>query len=397
MFDGKRWCPDSLHTVVEFAKKTARLIVGEAKHLSDDKARTRRKDFANQTLGKGSLDRMLDLAKSLLAVKDECLDADPWLLNVENGSIDLRTGHLEKHDPRDLLTKVVPVQADRTAKCPIFKKFLERISGDDPDLASYIQRAVGYSLSGETTEQVFFFVFGRTGQNGKSTLVNLIREMLGDYGLHTQTESLLVKQYDNNIPADLARLRGARMVTAIEAEPQSPPRRSEDQGDDRRGTHRRPFHAAELFPVCADFQAVARGQRPASRPRHRPSVLAPVRVIPLGVSIPPTEPGSTPPSKLREEWPGILAWAVRGCLKWQKIGLTEPSAVRTASEGWQEEMDHLKAFVDSELIVAPGQKIASSKLFDITRNGAQAWRSVHSAVQDFKAKLQAAHNVTHPG
>ena len=112
VFDGKRRCPDSLHTVVGFAKKTARLIVREAEHLSDDKARTRRKDFANQTLAKGSLDRMLDLAKSLLAVRDACLDADPWSLNVENGTIDLRTGHLEKHDPRDLLTKVVPVQAD---------------------------------------------------------------------------------------------------------------------------------------------------------------------------------------------------------------------------------------------------------------------------------------------
>ena len=124
-FDGNRWCRDSLNKVVELAKETARLIAKEAKHLSDDKARTRRKDFANQTLAKGSLDRMLDLAKSLLAVKDECLDADPWSLNVETAPSTCALVNFEKHDPRDLLTKVVPLQADRTAKCPIFQEIPE--------------------------------------------------------------------------------------------------------------------------------------------------------------------------------------------------------------------------------------------------------------------------------
>jgi putative DNA primase/helicase len=111
---------------------------------------------------------------------------------------------------------MAPVRADRRAKCPVFKKFLKRITGEDVDVQIFIQKAVGYSLTGDMSEQVFFFVHGR-GNNGKSTLVNLNRDMLGDYGLHTQTETLLVKQYDNAIPADLARLAGARMVTAIEA------------------------------------------------------------------------------------------------------------------------------------------------------------------------------------
>ena len=217
VYDGKRWRPDDLSQVVELAKETARRIADEARHLDQDAARAARSKFSAHSLAKGSLDRMLDLAKSLLAVEDNGLDADPWLFNVENGTIDLRTGRREKHDPRDLLTKIAPVRANRRAKCPLFKKFLKRITGDDAGLRAFIQKAVGYSLTGVTTEQVLFFVHGKSGNNGKSTLVNLIRDMLGDYGCHTPTETLLTKQYDNNIPADLARLAGARMVTAIEA------------------------------------------------------------------------------------------------------------------------------------------------------------------------------------
>ena len=395
VFDGKRWCPDSLHGVLELAKETARMIAQEAEHLSDDAARARRKVFSLQSLSKGALDRMLDLAKSLLAVEDARLDADPWLLNVENGTIDLRTGHLEKHDPRDLLTTVAPVQADHTAKCPTFKKFLKRITGDDPNLASYIQRAVGYSLSGETTEQVFFFVYGRSGQNGKSTLVNLIRDMLGNYGLHTQTESLLVKQYDNNIPADLARLRGARMVTAIEANVN----RHLDEAKIKAMTGGEPivarFMRQNFFQFAPTFKLwlVANDQ-----PRVRGTDQAfwrRVRVIPLEVSIPPSERDPQLPSKLQEEWPGILAWAVRGCLKWQKIGLTEPSAVRAASQGWQKQMDHLKAFVESELITTPGMKIASSRLLDFYKKWCVQNGETSLSVQDFKMQLQTAHNITH--
>ena len=99
---------------------------------------------------------MLDLAKSLVGVEDNRLDADPWLLNVENGTIDLRTGRRENHDPRDLLTIIAPVRANRSAKCPLFKKFLKRITGGDAGLRTFIQKAVGYSLTGSTTEQAFF-------------------------------------------------------------------------------------------------------------------------------------------------------------------------------------------------------------------------------------------------
>ena len=138
-------------------------------------------------------------------------------MNTKTFTIDLRTGCYLPHDARDLITKIAPVNAKPNSKCPVFDKFIARITGGDLELATYTQRAVGYTLTGMTTEQVLFFPYGKSGNNGKSTLVNLIREMLGDYAAHTPSETLLTKNYDNAIPADLARLEGKRMVTAIES------------------------------------------------------------------------------------------------------------------------------------------------------------------------------------
>ena len=363
VYDGKRWREDDVGQVVELAKRTARLIADEFSYLQSDTARAERSAFAQQSLSKGSLDRMLDLAKSLLAVEDARLDADPWLLNVENGTIDLRTGRREKHDPRDLLTKMAPVRADRQAKCPVFKKFLKRITGDDADLQTFIQKAVGYSLTGDMSEQVFFFVYGR-GNNGKSTLVNSdpgyarrLRPPHPDRDFARQT----IRQY---IPADLARLAGARMVTAIEANVN----RHLDEAKIKGMTGGEPitarFMRQNFFQFVPEFKLwfVAN-----DRPRVRGTDEAfwrRVRVIPLTIKIPEAERDPDLPTKLRAEWPGILAWAVRGCLAWQNEGLTQPSVVASATKGWQQEMDHLKNFIAEQVEIAPGFKTPASRLFD---------------------------------
>ena len=303
VYDGKRWRPDNVLRVTELAKQTARRIADEAQHLENDAARAARSQFATLSLGKGGLDRMLDLAKSLLAVEDDRLDADPWLLNVENGTIDLRVGRREKHDPRDLVTKITPVRANRRARCPLFKKFLRRITGDDAGLRTFIQKAVGYSLTGSTTEQAFFFVHGKSGNNGKSTLVNLVRDMLGDYGCHTPTETLLTKQYDNNIPVDLARLAGARIVTAVEANFN----RHLDEAKIKAMTGGEPivarFMRQNLFEFRTEFKLwLVANDRPRVRGTDD-AFWRRVRVIPLDIRIPS---GERDP-KLPDEAPGRIA------------------------------------------------------------------------------------------
>ena len=388
IYDGRHWCCDDLFQVKELAKTTARLIAKKSRYLQEDTARAARRTFATQSLSTGALDRMLKSAKSLLAVEDARLDADPWLLNVENGTIDLRTGLREKHDPRDLLTKMAPVRADRRAKCPLFKKFLKRITGDDADFQAFIQKAVGYSLTGITTEQVLFFVYGKSGNNGKSTLVNLIRDMLGDYGLHTPTETLLVKQYDNAIPADLARLNGARMVTAIEANFN----RHLDEAKIKSMTGGEPITARFMRQNYFQFVPVLKLWLVANdRPRVRGTDEAfwrRVRGLPFTVKIPEAERDPDLLTKLRAEWHGILAWAVRGCVKWRGEGLGEPNVVRSATKAWQQEMDHLKRFIAEMVDIAPGYKIAASQLFDRY----EKWCGQHGEqslkIQDFKAKLR---------
>ena len=395
VFDGKRWRPDDVGQVIELAKTTARLIADKSAHLESDSARADRSGFAKQSLSRGSLDRMLDLAKSLLAVEDARLDANPWLLNVENGTIDLQTGRRERHDPRDLLTKIALVKANRHAKCPEFKKFLKRITGEDSTLVKFIQKAAGYSLTGITTEQVLFFVYGKSGSNGKSTLVNLIRDMLGDYGLHTPTETLLVKQYDNAIPADLARLDGARMVTAIEANFN----RHLDEAKIKSMTGGEPITARFMRQNYFQFAPTLKLWLVANdQPRVRGTDEAfwrRVRVIPLTIKIPEAERDHNLSIKLRAELPGILAWAVRGCRKWQSSDLEMPTTVERATKGWQKEMDHLKRFVAEQLDIAPGIKVGASLLFERYKQWCVQQGEQSLVVQDFKAKLQEAHDITH--
>ena len=301
VYDGRRWRPDAVNECVELAKDAARLIAEEAQYMDDNSGKVARTKFANSSLSKGALDKMVDLSKGLLAVEDSKLDADPWLFNTETATIDLRNNLYEKHDPRDLLTKIAPVAADRHAKCPSFRKFLKRITGDDKKLRNYIQKAVGYSLTGSTGEQVFFFCFGKSGRNGKSTFVNLIREMVGDYGCHTPTETLMVKQYDNAIPADMARLTGVRMVTAIEANFN----RQLDAEKIKGMTGGEPITARFMRQNFFQFTPAFKLWLVANdRPRVRGTDTAlwrRVRVVPFEVEIPEAECDADLPLKLKKE------------------------------------------------------------------------------------------------
>ncbi len=393
--DGKRWKPDALLRVTELAKITARTIHGEAQYRDIDAERAARVRFAQASLSKGALDRMLELAKGLLVVEDQKLDADPWLLNTETGTIDLRTGRIEPHDPRDLITKIAPVAADPKAKCPSFRKFLRRITGNDGKLRAFIRKATGCTLTGITSEQVLFFVFGRSGGNGKSTLVNCIRDMLGDYGCHTATETLLVKQYDNNIPVDLARLAGARMVTAIEANFN----RHLDEAKIKGMTGGEPitarFMRQNLFQFVPEFKLwLVANDRPRVRGTDN-AFWRRVRVIPFEVEIPKDEQDPSLPSKLQTEWPGILAWAVKGCLKWQREGLDEPDAVIQGTGRWRQAADHVKRFVGENLVLNPKSVVPASTLYAAytewcRRNGEQPLSS-----KELKGKLEETVDITH--
>jgi putative DNA primase/helicase len=385
-YDGTRWRPDDLRRGYALAESTARMIAAEASYLQGEQPRASRARFAQASLSKGSLERMLELAKSHLAIEDNQLDADPWLLNVQNGTLDLRMGKLRRHDPHDRITKLSPVVADPAAKCPVFKRVVSRALKGDKDLIRYFQRAVGSTLAGDISDQVFFFLHGPS-KTAKSTLLNSLREMLGDFGVHTPTETLLTKQYDNAIPVDLARLAGARMVTAIEANWN----RQLDEARIKGMTGGEPivarFMRQNLFSFQPEFTLwLAANDFPRVRGTSG-AFWERVRVIPFTVQIPPEERDKGLPAKLRAEWPGILAWAVRGCLKWQREGLQSPQAVKSGTNLWKEGADHLKRFVDESLVYDSEGDVQASALY----RHYLAWCTRHGetplSIQIIKARL----------
>src|SRR5215203_675281 len=214
-WDGRRYAWDERGEAVKLAHLTARSIFHEAAHTEDEDEQKKIAGFAAISQNTTRIRAMLTEAKPYLAVGMDELDRDPWLVNCQNGTLDLRTGRLKDHDPADRITKIVPVDYDPDAPCPRFMRFLkETLAGDA--LIKFVKRYSGYTLTGITRERLLAILYG-FGKNGKTTLVELLHEVLGDYARNTDVETLLIKKYQG-VGNDVAALKGARFVSAAEVE-----------------------------------------------------------------------------------------------------------------------------------------------------------------------------------
>ena len=321
-----------------------------------------------------SLSAMVRLAESEspLQVIPERLDADPWLLNVQNGTIDLRTGEQLPHRREDLITKLVPIDYRPDAEAPIFNQFVGQILAHNSNLVAFLQRAIGYSLTGDTREQVMFILHGN-GSNGKSTLVNVLLSLLGDLAMQTPATTLMVKD-NGTIPNDLAALKGARFVAASETDDGK--RRSaalvkQLTGGDRISVR---FMRGEFFEYVPTYKIfLSTNHKPVIRGADdgiwRRLMLIPFNVqfhddIPANQHLPlDLRKDRNLPEKLRADIPGILRWAIEGCLAWQKDGLGLPDEVREATAGYRSEMDVLAHFVADRCVTVPTARVQSSRLY----------------------------------
>ena len=380
IWNGRRWRVDENGAIVRLAKDTVRQMYKDAARLTEragelpedalnERMKVAEKAEALLAWAKKSehaqrINAMITLAESEpgIPVSPDDLDAHPWLFNCRNGTLDLTTGALRPHDRADLITKMTVVDYDANAACPTWLKFLADIFEGNHALIEFIRRALGYSLTGDISEQVLFILYG-TGQNGKSTLIEAVRALLGDgYAQQADFSSFLARQ--NEGPRnDLARLFGSRFVSTVEVE--AGRRLSEVvvkqlTGGDRITAR---FLFREFFEYTPAFKLfLACNHKPVIYGTDY-AIWRRIRLIPFTVTIPKDQQDKRLPAKLRDEMAGILTWMVRGCLDWQRDGLTEPAEVSEATEDYRTEMDALAGFIGECCIVSPKMKAPASDLY----------------------------------
>lgn len=343
---GTHWAEDQTGEVIRRAKRTVLSIYEEARICTDERWRKELAKHAARSESEARVLAMISLAESEpgIQVLPYELDKDPWLLNVQNGTLDLKTAELRHHNKLDLMTKCLPVAYDPEALCPTWLAFLERIFDSNPRLIEFVKRSIGYSLTGDTSEQCLFVCHG-SGENGKSTQIQTILGLWSDYARKTPTKTLMVRHGDN-IPNDIARLRGARFVAAVEGDEGKRLAESLVKEITGQDTVSARFMRAEFFEFIPEFKLwLATNHKPRILGTDR-AIWRRIRLIPYNVTIPRGEQDRHLRDRLKLEWPGILAWAVRGCLAWQRHGLDPPEEVVQATEAYRAEQDLIGAFVD---------------------------------------------------
>lgn len=361
VWDDKRWASDAKAVrVQEFAKETALSIFDEIKTAADQPAMIR---HARRSQSKNAIEAMVWLTRSEPGIPAKLteFDVDPWLLNVANGTLDLRTGRLRPHCRDDRLTRLVDVDFDAQAQCPLWEGFLRRVTGAGDELYKYLQRFVGYLLTGLTSEQVLHFLYG-LGNNGKTVFCEIIEALLGDYAIVVSPELVMVRRH-SGIPNDIARLRGARV--AIMNETSQGSRFDEAKLKDLTGSDSLTgrFLHAEFFDFPPTHKLVIRGNHKPVINGTDEGIWRRLRLVPFGVTIPSEERDRELMLKLRQELPGILAWAVAGCMEWRRVGLTPPDIVTDAVRDYRAESDTLGRFIDDHCEVRKPARVKSSALF----------------------------------
>ena len=357
---GTRWGRDDAGLVHRLAKKTVRSMYREASDAEDEERRKAIAKHASRSEGADKIKAMLELARSEVPVAPDELDSDPWLLNASNGTVDLRTGAMREHRREDLITKLAPVEYEPNATAPTWEAFLERVLPSE-ELRTFVQRAAGYSATGDTSEQVMLINHG-AGNNGKSTFQEALAAALGDYSMRAPTEMLMAKRA-GGVPNDVARLKGARFVAASETEEGR--RLAESLVKDLTGqdTISARFMRAEWFDFRPTHKLwLSTNHKPEIRGTDN-AIWRRLRLVPWTVAIPPAERDRKLAEKLRNELPGILGWVTRGCIDWRREGLQAPAEVRKATAGYRSEMDVLGDFLADRCFRGERLQVGKDELY----------------------------------
>jgi len=406
MWTGKFWRSDPTSEgsiATGFVDNLSRLIARESAALSrsaseesDEDRRTALMEqaesllkWAVQSENERTIAAGLKLTKHALLIEYGALNADPWLFNVQNGTVDLRTGMLRPHDPDNLITFISPVTYNSVATCPNWERFLLEVFAGDAEMVAFIQRAVGWSLTGVVKERALFFLYGHAGKNGKTTMVEAIMKLVGNYGescygygRKVGAETFMKSRNMEDNQRKAATLAGPRFICTSEVDEEH---RLNEQlikditgGDTIEG--RRLYQ--EAFTFKPQFKPWMYGNHKPEIRGTDDAIWSRVRLVPFEVSFKGREDLELG-EKLEAELSGILNWAIQGCLDWQRHGLNPPEKVQAATREYREEMDVFGPFIRECCVIHREAEVRANNLW----NAYKAWCADNSQREQNQTKF----------
>lgn len=372
---GRVWTLDESGEVKKLADEICEDLKREAWNIQDPDLQEQALKFAKRTAGSSPKEAMVKECQHLYDIPAAPEDFDSYTdyICCQNGIINLRNGELMPHDSNFMMSKITNSEYDLHKKKPErWLRFLDDVTDGDKDLQEYIQRSVGYSISGSNAEQCAYFLYGM-GNNGKSTFLDTIADILGSYAMNVQPDTLMLQSRlgsaGGGANSDIARLKSARFITC--EEPTEGMRLNEGLLKQLTGGSRvtaRHLYGDE-FEFTPEFKIwVATNHKPTIRGTDF-GIWRRIKLIPFEVNIPADKVDKNLKYKLREEFPQILAWAVEGCIKWQQDGLQEPARVLDATKEYKHEMDLIAGFIEQCILIdyATPDHIMASDLFAVYR------------------------------
>jgi putative DNA primase/helicase len=361
-WNGDHWKPDNTHRAYSYCRQLAREASAGAS--KSKMAAARKASFA------GGVERMAR-ADPVHAVTQDAWDADAWLLACRGVTIDLRDGVGRVPDPGDGITRLAAVAPTPTADCPLWRAFLHEATGGDAAMMRFLQQIVGYCLTGDTREHALFFIYG-LGGNGKSVFLNTVSAIIGHYATTAAMDTFVASKSDRH-PTDLAGLRGARLVAASETEEGRAWAEAKIKAITGGDPVSARFMRQDFFTYRPQFKLVIVGNHKPVLKNIDDAARRRFNLLPFDKR--PEVPDRQLEEKLKAEWPGILRWAIEGCLDWQANGLIRPPSVLRATTDYFAEQDIFRTWLEDEAIV----ELSNTHRYEKTKDLLESWHNYAKA------------------
>jgi putative DNA primase/helicase len=366
VWNGKWWQVDVMGKIKVFADILLTEMKLDAQHIDDEKLRKETLGNIKRASQHTGKEHFLNEAQHLdnVPVLNHDFDKQDFLLNTLSGVVDLQKGEVKPHNKEYLMSKIVPYEVDMNNDPKLWLSFLEQIFQGDKELIHYMQKALGYTLTGSIREQCLFLCYGE-GSNGKSVLLDLVSRLLGDYSMNAQVETLLERKFGTgNYTSDLARLKGARFTTTGENNEGSKINEGliKQLTGGERITAR--FLYGREFEFYPNFKIwLATNHKPIIRGNDN-GIWRRIVSIPFLYKVPEQQRDKDLVFKLQDEIPQILGWAIKGCLMWQKEGLKLPSTIEKSNKEYQNEMDIIATFIEDNAELISGETTSAKELYE---------------------------------